>query len=102
MFEGLGEKDRYGEENDVSPSWIFKLFITGFFLVLVGIAVIVVASLLSGGSVSGGVVIFIGPFPIVFGAGPGATWLVLIGIVLAALSVILFVAMRRKITEKVG
>jgi hypothetical protein len=32
----------------------------------------------------------------VFGAGPGATWLVLIGIILTALSIILFAVMRRK------
>lgn len=84
------------------PRWIFRLFLAGFIIVLVGVAVFVAASLLFGGSASGAVVIFIGPFPIVFGAVPEATWLVLIGVILASLSVILFVIMRRRITEKVG
>jgi len=30
------------------------------------------------------VVIFIGPFPIVFGSGPGAIWLILIALIIAA------------------
>jgi uncharacterized membrane protein len=46
--------------------------------------------------VSGGAVIFIGPFPIVIGAGPDATLLVLVGIVLAVLSVVVFFVLRRK------
>jgi uncharacterized membrane protein len=102
MSEGSIEEDGNGEENASLPRWALMLFLAGFVLVLIGVAVIVAASLLSGGSASGGVVIFIGPFPIVFGAGPGATWLVLIGIILTALSIILFVVVRRKITEKVG
>jgi len=102
LSEGSVEEGRNVEENAALPRWIFTLFIAGFVLVLVGVAVVVAASLLNGGSASGAVVIFIGPFPIVFGAGPGATWLVLIGIILTALSIILFVVMRRKMTEKLG
>jgi uncharacterized membrane protein len=102
LSDGSVEEDGNGQEKAGLPRWIFVLFLAGFVLVLVGIAVVVAASLLNGGSASGAVVIFIGPFPIVFGAGPGATWLVLIGIILTALSIILFVIMRRRMTEKVG
>jgi uncharacterized membrane protein len=43
-----------------------------------------------------GGVIFIGPFPIAFGAGPGAQWLILFAIILTALSLIIHQALRRK------
>ena len=79
----------------------FLLLIAGFVLIFVGIAVILVASVLySGGSVSGGVVIFIGPFPIVIGAGPDVTLIVLFSIILAVLSVVVFFVMNRRIRRR--
>lgn len=80
----------------VSGRFLNFLFL-GVALVFVGFAIVVVASLfLGGGSSSVGGVIFIGPIPIVFGSGPDATWLVLIGVVLAALSVVAFWVMNRR------
>ena len=80
-------------------SRLFWLLISGFALVVVGIVVLVVVSLAFGGSTSTGVVIFIGPFPIVFGSGPNAASLILIGVILTILSVAIFLVMnkRRKI-----
>jgi uncharacterized membrane protein len=75
---------------------LLGLLVLGIVLVFVGIAVLVVVSLISGSPGSVGVVIFIGPFPIVFGSGPNAVWLILIGIILAILSIALFVFMNRK------
>ena len=49
---------------------LFGFLILGIALVFIGIVVLVVASAVFGGSGSVGVVIFIGPFPIVFGSGP--------------------------------
>ena len=92
--------DENGSEDKGSgvPRWLFTLFLTGIIIIVAGIAVIIVAgSLLSGGSVSSGVVIFIGPFPIAFGAGPGAFWLVLAGVIISAVCILLFVVTRRKI-----
>jgi uncharacterized membrane protein len=72
--------------------------VLGFVLVVVGIAVILVATVLySGGSASAGAVIFIGPFPTVIGAGPDVTLIVLFSIILAVLSVVVFLVMNRKI-----
>jgi uncharacterized membrane protein len=80
----------------VSSRFLLLLFL-GFIIVVVGVAVILVASILyGGGSVSGGAVIFIGPFPIVIGAGPDVTWIVLFSIILAVLSVVVFLVMNRK------
>ena len=99
MFESSDELDENVEEDHKMPRWLFTLFLAGFILALVGVVIAVVASLLGGGLVSGGVVVFIGPIPIVLGAGPGATWLVLTGVILTVLSVILFVVERRKMLK---
>ena len=95
MFENTQEED--DDDGFTVSSRLFRVLIAGFLLVIVGIIVIVVAAALSGGSGSVGAVIFIGPIPIVFGAGPDAGWLILIGIVLAVLSLVLFFVMNRRI-----
>jgi len=74
----------------------FLLFIIGFFLIFVGIILLIVATVLSDSSANFGVFIFIGPFPIVVGAGPEAPWMVLFAIILAALSIIMFLVLRRE------
>ncbi|MBM4400383.1 MAG: DUF131 domain-containing protein [Crenarchaeota archaeon] len=85
------------EEGITVSSRLFLFLILGFVLVVVGIAVIFIATVLyGGGSASAGVVIFIGPFPIVIGAGPDVTWIVLFSIILAVLSVVVFLVMNRR------
>jgi uncharacterized membrane protein len=91
----LREQETEDEGITVS-SRLFGFLILGIALVLIGIVVLVVVSLVLGGSGSVGVVIFIGPFPIVFGSGPNADWLILIGIILAVLSIVLFWVMNRR------
>ena len=91
----LSEQETEDEGITVS-SRLFGFLILGIALVFVGIVVLVVASLVLGSSGSVGVVIFIGPFPIVFGSGPNAGWLILIGIILAVLSIVFFLVMNRR------
>jgi uncharacterized membrane protein len=94
--ESFDEVDA-GEEGVGVSGRFFLLMFLGFVLVVVGAFVVLAAMVVSGGgSVSGGAVIFIGPFPIVIGAGPDAEWLILIGTVIAVLSVVLFFVMNRK------
>ena len=82
---------------------IFALFIAGFLLVVAGIAVLMIASVLyGGGQTSFGTVIFIGPIPIVIGAGPGAAWLVLIAILLGVLTIVFLFMMRRDYKKDVS
>jgi uncharacterized membrane protein len=66
-------------------------------LVFVGLVILVVASLVFGGSGSVGGIILIGPIPIVFGAGHDASWLIVISIILAVLSLVLFLVMNRRL-----
>ena len=81
---------------------LFLLFVLGFFVIVAGIVVVVVAAMLSSsGSASFGGIIFIGPIPIVFGAGPSAQWLVLFAILLAVLSIVMFLITRRR-SDKEG
>lgn len=99
MVENTVEKSEEAEEDSGVPNMLFLLFAAGFVLVFVGVLIIVAAVALGGdGSASAGIVIFIGPFPIVLGAGPDAVWLILIGVILAVVNVILFVVLRRKKT----
>jgi uncharacterized membrane protein len=72
------------------------LLFLGFGIIIVGIIIIAVASVLGGGSGSVGGVIFIGPFPIVFGAGPSAMWLIIVSIIVAVLMFVLLFVMRRR------
>jgi len=100
MRSGEEENCETVEEGVTVSGCFFLLLILGFVLVVVGVAVILVAAVFYGGvSASGGVVIFIGPFPIVIGAGPDATWIVLFSIILAVLSVVVFFVMNRKIRK---
>jgi len=75
----------------------FTLFILGFLTMFVGLILVTIAAIVSQrGSASFGGVIFIGPIPIVFGLGPGAQWLFLFAIILAVLSVVMFLSWRRR------
>jgi len=75
---------------------MLTVFFAGFAIIIVGIILVVLASVLGTGSGSVGGVIFIGPFPIVFGAGPDAIWLILISLTIAVLMLALFFVWRRR------
>ena len=77
-------------------SRLLSFLLLGITLVFVGITVLVVASVVLGGSGSVGGVILIGPIPIVFGAGPDAGWLIAISTTLTVVSIILFLVMIRR------
>jgi uncharacterized membrane protein len=74
----------------------FTLFVIGFSLFFIGAMILMIAALFSDGSASFGAIIFIGPFPIVVGVGPEATWMILFAVVLAVLTVLMFFIMRRE------
>jgi len=76
------------------------LFIIGIFITFLGIIILMVGAVLYGkGSMNFGALIFIGPFPIVVGVGPEATWMVLFAIILAVLSIIMFLIIRREVKK---
>ncbi len=75
---------------------LLGFLLLGIALVFVGIVVLVLASVVLSRSGSIGGIILIGPIPIVFGAGPYSTILIIISAVLAALSFALFILMSRR------
>jgi uncharacterized membrane protein len=62
-----------------------RLYLIGFLLLFVGLLIFAASS-----SSSFGAVVFIGPFPIVFGSGPSSGSLMLIGVVIAVAMVAMF------------
>jgi uncharacterized membrane protein len=96
MAEKTNDKSENDEEGIEVSSRFFMLLMLGFAVVIVGIILVTVASLLGGGSASVGGVIFIGPFPLVFGAGPDAAWLITISIVISVAMIIIFALVRRR------
>jgi uncharacterized membrane protein len=76
------------------------LFIIGFFIIFLGIMILIIATLVYGeGSANFGGIIFIWFIPIVFGAGPESKWMVLFAIILAVLGIAMLLIMRREIKK---
>lgn len=73
-----------------------KIFLVGFFLVFVGVVIVMIAALMYGLPDSAGLIVFIGPIPIILGAGEYSFLAVVLAITLVILSIILFVALRRR------
>jgi uncharacterized membrane protein len=96
MSENEEEAEEAAEGVNVSGRLLAVLFL-GVAFVVVGVVLVAVASVLGGGSASVGGVIFIGPFPIVFGAGPEAAWLIVVSLVIGVLMLALFFVLRRRV-----
>ena len=92
MFESRDDSEDGGIE---ISGRLFHLLVLGFLIVVAGIIVLVVVSVLSGSGSVGGVIL-IGPIPIIFGSGPDAFWLVLIGVFVTVFCLVLFLIMRRR------
>jgi uncharacterized membrane protein len=91
----LSDEETDVESIGVSGRLLGLLFL-GIALVFSGVVVLVIASLVLGGSGSVGGVILLGPIPIVFGIGPDAGWLIIVGIIFTVMSIILFLLMNRR------
>jgi uncharacterized membrane protein len=95
------EDTKGANDENAMPQKFLILFIVGFFIILVGIIILMVTTILYGeDSANFGALIFIGPLPIVVGAGPEATWMFLFAIILAVLSIVTFLIMRRRVVKK--
>ena len=82
-------------DSELGSKGVSRWLLLGVALIFAGIIVIVVASLVLSSPGNVGVVIFIGPIPIVFGSGPNLSWLILIGIAITILSAVIFIVMNR-------
>jgi uncharacterized membrane protein len=93
----LSDENKPEVEGVAVSSRLFGLLILGISLVFVGVAVIIAAVVLTGGFGSVGGVILFGPFPIAFGAGPDAAWLIVLSVMLTIISLVLFLLMNRRV-----
>jgi uncharacterized membrane protein len=79
-----------------------RLLLPGLFIILAGIILVALGSS-GGGSASTGGFILIGPIPIVFGSGPGSSFLaalaVVVGLVLVVLTFVYFRRVRLEETD---
>jgi uncharacterized membrane protein len=75
----------------------FKLFLVGFLLVFVGVVLLVVSSFFSESDTSSGIIILIGPIPVVIGSGPDALVAIFIAGILLVFSLLLFVFIGRRV-----
>jgi uncharacterized membrane protein len=66
-----------------------RLYFVGFMLLLAGVVLLFVGAAGSS-STSFGAVVFIGPFPIAFGSGPGAGALIVIGVLISIAMLVIF------------
>jgi len=76
---------------------LFKLFLVGFFLILVGVIFVMIAAVLFGDTASFGGIILVGPIPIIFGAGPNYFWAIILALFLTILGIVIFILMRKKV-----
>jgi uncharacterized membrane protein len=89
--------DEEAEDEGIGLSGrLLGFLLLGIALVFVGFAVIVVVSVVLSGSGSAGGIILVGPIPIIFGAEPDASWLIVISIILTAVSIILFLILNKR------
>jgi uncharacterized membrane protein len=96
------ESTNQPEEGLNTISKPFSMLVLGFIMILIGVVIIVITAVLSGGSGSVGGVVFIGPIPIVFGAGPSSEWLIIISVILAVVTLGLFLVYTRRSRRRMG
>lgn len=95
MIETTNQAEQTEEGENIVSNRLFRILIIGCSLIFVGIIILALA-LVQNGSGSFGGVIFIGPIPIVFGAGPEANWLIIISIIISAVMVIGFIIFNKR------
>jgi len=73
----------------------FRLLLFSFLLIFIGTIFILIASILPG-VYSIGAIIFLGPIPIIIGAGPHLIWASLLAFALTILGIVLFITFRKR------
>jgi len=83
-------------ETPVSFPLFMKVFLAGFLLIFLGVIILMIAGLMGGISQSYGLVVFIGPIPIILGAGKYSLLAILLAIILTIIGIALFLIFRMK------
>jgi uncharacterized membrane protein len=76
----------------------FKLFLLSFIMILAGMMLIMLAAALSGTlSTSGGLILFLGPIPIILGFGPYSLWVIAAAAIITIAAILLFLVRRKAV-----
>jgi len=81
---------------------LMKVFIIGFFLIFIGMIILMVAAIVSGMPDSSfGFFLLIGFIPIIFGAGQYSPWIAFLTAIATILIIVLFIILwKRKVSKK--
>ena len=79
---------------------LFKLLTMGFFLVFIGMILVAVSFVFSGGTASFGGIVFVGPLPIIIGAGPNYLFAIILAFFLTVFGLVAFILLRKRVQEK--
>jgi uncharacterized membrane protein len=81
--------------------YVSKIIILGFVISLIGFLLVAISSYkFPDSSISTGIVIFIGPIPILLGSGPYSMELIMIGLLMIVLTILLFIFLKSRLTER--
>ncbi len=73
-----------------------KLFLLGFALIFVGMIFLIASSILYGNvQTTTGIVILVGPIPIILGSGPYSIFTILLATILTILGIVFFLLLRK-------
>jgi uncharacterized membrane protein len=87
------------EETSEAQFWTtpMKLFFVGFLLTFIGFIVLIISTVLQeNSSVTGGLIIFVGPIPIILGSGPYAVFAILLAVILTIIGFIMLFLLRKQ------
>jgi len=85
-----------GRESPTSSMPLFmKVFLAGFLLIFLGMIIMMIAGLMGWASQTFGLVVFIGPIPVILGGGEYPLLAMLLAAILTIIGVIVFLVMRR-------
>ena len=79
----------------ISYPLFIKIFLIGFLLAFLGMIILMVAGLMEGVSQSSGIIVFIGPIPIMLGVGKTSLLAIFLAILLTIIGIVLFFIFRR-------
>lgn len=73
-----------------------KFFLAGFSLIFLGVVILMIATLIYGLPDSVGLIVFIGPIPIILGAGEYSFLAIVLAVVLTIISITFFILLRKQ------
>ena len=90
---GPAATSAYSSITHSAATW---LFFVAFAAIFIGMLLMALGSLPSGGGVSGGAIILIGPIPIILGSGPYSVPLIALAAVVTIAALVFFLFLRRR------